>query len=224
MAKQSAKKREALVAQSQAADQPRQEVAKKRREDRLKSYERNRRQWMITKIAAAVLAIAIVGAIVLVAINWGQDRNLNQIPDGVQTFAYAGGQHDDAFSAWTETPPAGGIHNNTWQKCGFYDGQIAAGKGVHSLEHGAVWITYSPDLPQDQIDTLKSLASQDFVLVSEFPGLPSPIVASAWNKQLKLQDAGAEELTQFVRVFKNNPDYTPEYGATCATGSEDTIA
>lgn len=216
-------KKEALVAPNQRAER-RQQAAKNRREERMKAYERNRRQWMMTKIGAGVLAVVVVVAIVFSGYNYLQDRDLNRVPPGVKSYAYPGGQHDDSFNAWTEIPPVGGVHNNTWQKCGFYDGQINPGMGVHSLEHGAVWITYQPDLPQDQKDKLKKLAEDDpWVLVSEYPGIPAPIVASAWGKQFIPDSADDKELKQFIRVFKSNPDTTPEYGATCATGSDQVI-
>ena len=77
-----------------------------------------------------------------------------------------------------------------WQNCGFYGRPIPNETAVHSLEHGAVWITYRPDLSADQVDMLRRLArSQTFVLVSPFPELPSPVVASAWGRQLQLESA-----------------------------------
>ena len=202
----------------------RQQAAKNRREERMKAYQRNKRQWMMTKIGAGVIALVVVAGLVFAGVSWAQDRDLNRVPDGVTEYAYASGNHDDAFTAWTESPPVGGVHNNTWQRCQYYDGQITPGMGVHSLEHGAVWITYSPDLPQDQKDKLKALADDDsWVLVSEYPGLYAPIVASAWNQQFVPDSADSKELKQFIRVFKNSPDNTPEYGATCATGVDTTI-
>lgn len=218
-------KKQRLVEPGSPAAQ-RQEAAKKRREERMKQYEKNRRQWMMTKIGAGILAAVIVIGLVAVAVNYVRDRDLNRVPDGVTAYTYAGGSHDDSFNAWTENPPVGGTHNNTWQKCQFYDGQINPGMGVHSLEHGAVWITYSPDLPQEQKDKLREeFGGESYVLVSEYPGLPAPIVASSWGHQLQFPegDADAKELKQFVRVYKNNPEFTPEYGATCANGVDTTI-
>lgn len=201
----------------------RQETARKRRDERMKQYERNRRQWMMTKIGAGILAALIVLGIALFIVNYVRDRELNRVPDGVMSYTYAGGDHNNEFNVWTEIPPVGGTHHEQWQKCGFYDGQINPGMGVHTLEHGAVWITYSPDLPQEQIDKLREYGDDDYMLISEYPGLPAPIVASSWGKQLKLQNADDEALKQFIRVFKNNPEYAPEPGATCSNGVDTTI-
>ena len=45
-------------------------------------------------------------------------------------------------------PPVAGEHNAAWQNCtgNVYDAPIANEHAVHSLEHGAIWITYRPDL------------------------------------------------------------------------------
>jgi hypothetical protein len=95
---------------------------------------------------------------------------------------------------------------------------------VHSLEHGAVWITYRPDLPPDQVQTLKSTAADDFMLLSPYPGLPSPVVASAWNHQIRLDGAADSRLQPFIDQYKNNPAITPEFGAPCAGGTSATAA
>lgn len=224
MASTSGKQKKQAPAAQESGTSQRQQAARNRREERMRAYERNRRQWMMTKIGAGVIALVVVAGLVFAGVNWARDRELNRVPDGVTEYAYAGGNHNDEFREWTESPPVGGVHNNTWQKCGYYDGVINPGMGVHALEHGAIWITYSPDLPQEEKDKLRGLADDDsWLLVSEYPGLYAPIVASAWNQQFVPESADAQELKQFIRVFKNNPDNTPEYGATCATGSEAVI-
>jgi hypothetical protein len=217
-------KKETLVAQpASTVSGKRLEAAKKRREERQKAYARNRRQWLITKIAAGVIVVAVVGGIVYAVVNHVQSSSDNKIPDGVKSYTYAGGQHDANFNSWTENPPVGGIHNPVWQKCQYYSAPIVTGKGVHAMEHGAVWITYSPDLPQDVIDKIKAEADgQDFILASPYPGLPAPIVLSSWNHQLQLQSWDQKTVDQYVKVFKDSPTYTPEYGATCETGDTDT--
>ena len=146
--------------------------------------------------------------------------DLRQRPPGeVETYDVGpGGQHTDGVVDYAQTPPVGGEHNPVWQNCGFYDEPVTDENAVHSLEHGAVWITYSPDLPQDQVDTLRDLAhSQTYVLVSPYPDLPSPVVASAWGKQLSLESADDPDLERFVRAYRQGPQ-TPERGAVCTNG------
>ncbi len=58
-----------------------------------------------------------------------------------------GAQHLEEPVTYTENPPVGGVHNPVWQNCGYYAAPIPNETAVHSLEHGAIWITYQPDLP-----------------------------------------------------------------------------
>ena len=144
-------------------------------------------------------------------------------PQGTQTFTGLERTHVDTPVNYPQTPPVGGPHNPVWQTCAFYDKPIMVERGVHSMEHGAVWITYSADLPADQIAVLKTLqASGREVLVSPFAGLPTPVVASAWGKQLQLQSATDPRLAEFVKYFDDGPQ-TPEIDTPCAGGSDATV-
>ena len=35
--------------------------------------------------------------------------------------------------------------------CGIYDKPVPSERAVHNLEHGAIWITYQPSLPQSEM-------------------------------------------------------------------------
>ncbi len=144
-------------------------------------------------------------------------------PAGTQTFTDLEQTHVDTPVDYPQTPPVGGPHNPVWQTCAFYDTAIMTERGVHSMEHGAVWITYSPDLDAAAIDALKALqAGGEEVLVSPFEGLPTPIVASAWGKQLQVDTADDPALAQFVRYFDDGPQ-TPEKNTPCAQGTDETV-
>lgn len=133
--------------------------------------------------------------------------------EGVETFAVDAG-HGEGPIAYPHTPPVGGTHNPVWMPCAFYDQPVPSERAVHSLEHGAIWITFRPDLPQDQVDTLAALASsRKDVLVSRWDeGLPSPLVATGWGRQLRLETASDPRLMEFVRVYANKG---PEINAPC---------
>ncbi len=167
-------------------------------------------------IAGVVLAVLLGGLIALVLLDLGQ-----QAPRGVREFSYKPAEHTDAPVAYRESPPVGGPHNPLWQNCGFYSEPVRSENAVHSMEHGAVWITYQPNLPTEQVDILRKLGSeQDYVLVSPYPGLPTPVVASAWNNQLRLEGVEDPNLERFVRFFRQGPQ-TPEPGAGCTGGIGD---
>lgn len=86
---------------------------------------------------------------------------------------------------------------------------------VHSMEHGALWLAYRPDLPEDQVSTLERYGD-NFTLVAPYPDLESPIVATAWDVQLQLDEASDERLEQFIARYKGRG---PEQGATCSGGA-----
>jgi putative peptide zinc metalloprotease protein len=139
-------------------------------------------------------------------------------PTGVKTFEVGSRAHVKGPVSYPQRPPVGGNHASVWQDCGFYSTPVTNENAVHSLEHGAVWISYQPDLPQKQVDSLRQLAQgQTYVLVSPYPGLPAPLVASAWGHQLRLGSAYDPRLEQFVGAFRLGSQ-APESGEPCTGG------
>jgi hypothetical protein len=140
-------------------------------------------------------------------------------PEGVRSFENLSSKHTEEPVAYEQTPPVGGNHAPIWQNCGFYGEPVNEENAVHSMEHGAVWITFQPGLPEKQTESIRTLArNQNDVLASPYPDLPAPVVASAWGKQLRLESAEDPRLEQFVRAFRVGPQ-TPEPGAPCTGGT-----
>jgi hypothetical protein len=213
-----------VAAAPQSRQQRRQDLVKNSKENRKKQYDKNKREMTIIKIISGVLLAAILIGIGYWIVNYVQDRNLNSAPEGVKTFSYVNNQHVDGdidYSAQEayqgEIPPAGGVHNPTPQQCAVYTAEIRTENAVHSLEHGAVWITYQPTLSADQIQSLTAIADgDDYILMSPYDGLPAPIVLTAWNHQLQMQSFDKDTVDKFLRAYKNKQGVTPEYGASCS--------
>ncbi|MGN9911721.1 DUF3105 domain-containing protein [Phytohabitans sp. LJ34] len=185
-------------------------------------------------VAVGLLAVAIVGYGAYAAFqgsrSW-EDRAADI--DGIVNYrekdpAMAqGGQHVQGKVQYPVSPPVGGQHNNDWQNCmgDVYDAQIASEHAVHSLEHGAVWITYRPDLPKDQVDKLaEKVRGKEKLLMSPFPGLDKPISIQAWGYQLKVDNANDGRIDEFIKALRVNasvegPTALCAQGIT-ATGSE----
>ena len=174
-------------------------------------------------IVGAVIFLFVAGFVALVVLD-SRQQAASTPPGQVETFEVGpGGQHTETDVDYDQSPPAGGEHNPVWQNEGFYDAPVRDENAVHTLEHGAVWIAYSPDLPQDEVENIRNLVEgQTCMLASPYEGLRAPIVASAWGSQLPLESADSPDLERFIRAFRQGPQ-TPEPGATCSGGTADTV-
>ena len=115
-----------------------------------------------------------------------------------------------------DVPPVSGAHYPVWQNCGIYDQPISLGNVLHSLEHGAVWLTYSPDLNQSQIADLQSLVrGHSYVLMSPYPAQTKPVVLTAWGVQLIIDKLPDDRIAKFIAYYELGPQ-NPEPGAPCS--------
>lgn len=135
-------------------------------------------------------------------------------PEGTEEFDVAEPDHVSGPVTYPQTPPVGGPHAAEDVPCGYYDAPIPNELAVHTLEHGVIWITYSPDLAESEVSVLAGKAGQRKVLVSPYPDLGSPIVASAWGRQLRLDSASDARLDQFIAAFQDGAQ-SPEPFASC---------
>jgi hypothetical protein len=140
---------------------------------------------------------------------------------GVETFKTVP-SHKDGVIVYPLNPPVGGVHNPVWQNCGIYDQAVRTENVMHSLEHGAVWITYKTDLSNTQIEALRQLVKgQTYSILSPYPigdKLEKPIYVVAWGARLGVDKANDLRIGLFISQFKNNPKTTPEFGAVCTNG------
>ena len=177
--------------------------------------------WLL--LSAVVVAVALTIVVVAVTGHRGVTATGRPLPDGVQTFSEKDRTHTTAPVTYDRSPPAGGAHNPRPLNCGIYDRPVPNENAVHSLEHGAVWITYQPQLPTDSVTHLRQLVTSEYsgpgryVILSPYPELRAPVVATAWGNQLDLQDPMDPRLAQFIEYFRLGPQ-TLEPGALCIGG------
>lgn len=215
-AKQQAKQQS--IKEQRAAERQRKLEEFRKKEARAK---RNRKIVLWSSITGGVAVIALlVTAIVLTPqpASYGAGGNGASI-EGVETFENGAG-HVEGVVDYAQTPPAGGEHNQVWLNCGVYEQPVPNENAVHSLEHGAIWVTYdAAKVSGDELATLKTKLPSSYVVLSPFEGLPSPIVLSGWNTQLQLDDAGDPRIAEFFEEYWQSRD-VPEPGALC-TGAYD---
>lgn len=120
---------------------------------------------------------------------------------------------------YPDSPAYGGPHDQVWALCNgvVYPRALRQENAVHSMEHGAVWVTYDPAvLTADQVSALAAKVSgKPYMLMSPFPNLGTAVSVQGWGRQLKLSDPTDIRLDEFIAAVRLNPNVTPEPGATC---------
>lgn len=138
--------------------------------------------------------------------------------EGVQFYEYLSREHVTTEVTYDQSPPVGGDHSPVWTNCGVYTKPVEEMRAVHSMEHGAAWLTYRPDLPAGEIRKLTELVSStSYVVLSPYPGQSSPIMATAWGVQLRLATPDDPRLQSFLDTYVQGGQ-TPEPGAPCTGG------
>ena len=177
--------------------------------------KRNRRLGMVGAIVGGVAVIAIIVGIVVTSATPAIDPDTIEI-EGLETFEVAEAVHVETAVDYEMSPPAGGPHNAAWLNCGIYEQQVPAENAVHSLEHGAVWITYDPaEVSGADLDALRSQMPRTYIILSPFDGLQTPVVASAWGFQVALDGVDDPRLSDFIVKYRQSPN-APEPGALCS--------
>jgi hypothetical protein len=138
-------------------------------------------------------------------------------PEGIEVYPSTTNRTVDGPIDYNRKPPTNGNHAPLWQNCGFYQEPLQDRHAVHSMDHGVVWITYRPELPQQQLETLRPYGNENYVIVSPYPGQGAPVIATSWRVQLQLNSADDPRLEQFVNEFKRS-ELAPLSGNRCILG------
>lgn len=129
-------------------------------------------------------------------------------PFGDTCLPIEGDQHVATGSTvnYRDNPPASGAHYSESGVApidvGFYPDPVPPEVWVHNLEHGDIVIlfdcpgTCDPGFLQDLQSFFNSVVSQNIV-ITRYPGLPSPIMAVAWQVQRNFDSYNAVDLKAF---------------------------
>ncbi|MEU9574330.1 DUF3105 domain-containing protein [Streptomyces massasporeus] len=203
-------------------------------EMRRAEQSRERRNRVLT-IAASVVVVAglVVGGVVLVRSQ--DDRGSDTAAasdsspkgkfvtgeDGVKTWeGKLSRNHVAKAVKYASEPPVGGDHNQAWMNCNgdVYTEQVNNTNAVHSLEHGAVWVTYNADAKKADVDALAAKVKKTpYTLMSPLDDQKDPITLSAWGHQRTVTGASDPNVDKFFEKFVQG-EQTPEPGAACTNG------
>ncbi|MFI9272337.1 DUF3105 domain-containing protein [Kitasatospora sp. NPDC052896] len=200
----------------------RERIAKLRAEEQ----RRERRVKIVSFVAAGVLVAGTIGAGVYIVKNADDKKHAQQeaakapIP-GVQTWSNLSRNHVTTPVNYPQTPPVGGDHNPVWQTCmgNVYTQPVHNENAVHSLEHGAVWVTYNDKATPADIKTLSDkVKNTPYSLMSPYPTEKGTITLTAWGTQLIVDSANDPRVNEFFTKYVQGPQ-TQEPGASCSDGA-----
>jgi hypothetical protein len=197
-----------------------------KRQEKLAEYQKQlakrRRSKLVWWVVGVVVALGVVAAIVASIVfapepapTFDRGSGDGASIEGLETFENTA-THVEGTVEYEQTPPAGGDHSAIWLNCGIYDQPVPDENAVHSLEHGAIWVTYDPAaVSSDDLAALEAQFPSSYVVLSPYEGLDSPIVLSAWNTQLKIDSADDERIGEFFTAFWRSQT-APEPNALCS--------
>ena len=190
-----------------------------------KARERRNRILAITTSTLVVVSLAGWGAYALNSANEKEEQKTAEAKKPVQgTKSWdakkLGRNHVEQDVDYPMTPAVGGDHKNAWMNCqgDVYEKPVAAGNAVHSLEHGAVWITYNDKASSAVTEQLaKQVAKTPYTLMSPVKEQAGTIMLSAWGTQLSVDKASDPRVEKFLTKYVQGAQ-TPEPGAACTNG------
>ena len=197
-----------------------------KRQEKLAEYQKQlakRRRsklvwWIVGSTAAVVIVGLVVASIVFApapAPTYARGDGNGESIEGLGTFSHTT-THVEGTVEYEQTPPAGGEHNAVWLNCGVYTEPVPNENAVHSLEHGAVWVTYDPEqLSEEDIQILEDKMPSTYTVLSPYEGMDTPIALSAWNAQVKVDSVDDERIEQFFTSFWRSTN-VPEPNAVCS--------
>lgn len=208
------------------------------RKDRIEEMRRaerarDRRGRVITiTLSAVVVAALAVGGVYL--FQQGDDSGSDTVSDGKSApkFKVAedgekvwdakklGRTHVTKDVSYAMTPPVGGDHDQVWMNCNgdVYKDELPERNAVHSLEHGAVWVTYNDKAKPADLKKLEQKVKQTpYSMMSPVKDQKDPIMLSAWGHQRTVTGAADPKIDSFFSSYVQGKQ-TPEPGAACTNG------
>lgn len=172
---------------------------------------------VIGGIALATIVIFVVGIWFLTAQSSQEQTKLakplmgDEIPDQGR-----GHVPDGTQVQYNSNPPTSGQHYAKWITRGIYDKPQVDGNLIHSLEHGAVILSYKSDLAKEDVEKIKSVFSKASVskkIMVPRENLDTPVALTSWGRLLKLQTIEATSEAKIKEFMETNEDRGPEKGA-----------
>jgi hypothetical protein len=150
----------------------------------------------------------VIGLIYIRTADRGLPSETKQIPDSGPSL-HIGSVDDPLPAPFNSNPPTSGWHvGNQTAPWGIQKTQLDDKITVHNLEHGGIIVHYKASLDINSVAELEVLArdlqrTNPCLILMPRPDdqMPAPVVATAWNHMLELQNVDSEKITGFFTAL-----------------------
>lgn len=161
-------------------------------------------------------SVLLLGGIAFLVLNSQEELGR----DFSSQMAYEGDKHmpESTEITYQSNPPTSGNHWPVPLQDGVYQTEKPDEAVVHSMEHGRVWISYKPTIPQNIIEQLKELGSGQALIVTPREANDADIALAAWTRSdaFNLNADGTldeKRIRDFIKRYKNKgPEFIPGHG------------
>lgn len=173
--------------------------------------QRGKQQKQFKKIVVGVVLLIVIGlgAYLLVSLQEPLGK------DSSQEMPYEGATHvaEGIDVQYQSNPPTSGSHWPVPLKDGVYETEKPDEAIVHSMEHGRVWISYKPTIPDSVKEALEDF-KQAQVIITPRAANDTDIALAAWQRldafNLENGQLDAKRVKDFISRYKNKgPEYIP---------------
>ncbi|WP_447037029.1 DUF3105 domain-containing protein [Streptomyces sp. DSM 118878] len=215
-----------------SADKSRNASRKARIEEMRQAERARERRGRAVTITVSAIVVAALGAGGFVLFSQASDDSSDAkggskdwpkykvTGDGEKVWGKLGRTHVPEKVDYPMSPPVGGDHSQVWMNCNgdVYDHELPEVNAVHSLEHGAVWVTYNDKAAPADLKKLKAkVKATPYSLMSPVEDQKDPIMLTAWAHQRTVTGADDPKVAKFFSTYVQGKQ-TPEPGAACTNG------
>lgn len=193
-------------------------ASKRAEKQEQKSQEKNKKG--MKKIALWGLGILAIVGIIGSFFLFGSKGQTSE-PDFSKAIPDEGRTHlsEGTTVEYNSNPPTSGNHWSEPLADGIYNTEKPDEAIVHSLEHGRVWVSYKPSIPEQTKKTLEELLKKyGGTVLTPRSANDMDIALAAWNRldTFSLNPDGTvdeQRITDFINRWRNKgPEFIPGSG------------
>lgn len=163
--------------------------------------------------------LVLTGIIGSIFIFWPKGKTSE--PDLSKSITDEGRSHvsEGTSVEYASNPPTSGNHWPVSLSDGIYDTEKPDQAIVHSMEHGRVWVSYKPSIPEQTKKALEELLKKyNGTVLTPRSANDTDIALAVWNR-LDTFDLNADgmfseqRITDFINRWRNKgPEFIPGHG------------